>query len=135
MIITRKTGRLQGGKPFLFPLIFLALSACSPGERKISDPPVTPPLSRPVIGYCVVNVSYTRIMNEPSPDGVSLGYVREKTVLRVLERRLVQNGEASGYWVFVEGAHSGWLPETVVDVYDTEEKAGTAAGAWNPPPL
>jgi hypothetical protein len=112
---------------FLFPLFF-ALSACFPGERSIADPPLTPPLSRPVIGYGVVSVSYTRIMKEPSPDGVSLGYIREKTVFRILERRLVQNDERTEYWVRVERDYSGWLPEAVVDIYDTEEKAGTASG-------
>jgi hypothetical protein len=112
---------------FLLPLFFV-LSACSPGERSISDPPSTPPLSRSVIGYGVVNVSYTRIMKEPSPDGVSLGYVREKTALQIFERRLVQNGETLEYWVRVESGYSGWLPEKVVDIYDTGEKADTASG-------
>ncbi|MDR2049425.1 MAG: hypothetical protein LBP69_08205 [Treponema sp.] len=105
-----------------------ALSACSPGERSIADPPSSPPLSRPVIGYGVVNVSYTRIMNEPGPDGVSLGYVRERTVLTILERRLVQNGETPEHWLRVESGYFGWLPEKVVDIYDTGEKAATAAG-------
>lgn len=81
-----------------------------------------------MIGYGVVNVSYTRIMNEPGQDGVSLGYVREKTVLRILERKLIQGGENSEYWVRVERDYSGWLPENVIDIYDTEEKANTASG-------
>jgi hypothetical protein len=115
------------GIPPLF-LFFFVLSACFPGERSIPNPPPTPPLSRPVIGYGVVNVSYTRIMKEPNRDGVSLGYVREKTVLRILERRLIENGERAEYWVRVERDYPGWLPETVVNIYDTEEKADTASG-------
>jgi hypothetical protein len=66
-------------------------------------------------------------MSEPERDGVSLGYVREKDVLRILERKLVQSGETSEYWVRVERDYSGWLPEKVIDIYDTEEKAGTAS--------
>jgi hypothetical protein len=67
-------------------------------------------------------------MKEPNPESVSLGYVREKTVVRILERRLVRNGETAEYWVRVEKDYSGWLPEKVVDIYDTGEKADTAAG-------
>jgi hypothetical protein len=123
-IIVQERFRVQGA----FLILFFALSACSPAERSIPDPPLTPPLSRPAIGYGVVNVSYTRIMSEPSPDGVSLGYVREKTVLRILERKLIQSGESREYWVRVERDRSGWLPEAVVNIYDTEEKANTASG-------
>jgi hypothetical protein len=121
-IIVQDRFRVQG------LLLFFVLFACSPAERSIPDPPPTPPLSRPVIGYGVVNVSYTRLMSEPSPDGVSLGYVREKTVLRILERKLIQSGENREYWVRVERDRSGWLPERVIDIYDTEEKANTASG-------
>ncbi|MDR2144499.1 MAG: hypothetical protein LBP29_09035 [Treponema sp.] len=113
---------------FFFLLLLFLLAACSPHDRNISDPPATPPLSRDLIGYGVVNVSYTRVMKEPNPDSVSLGYVREKTVVRILERRLVRNGETVEYWVRVEQDYSGWLPEKVVDIYDTGEKADTAAG-------
>lgn len=123
-IIARERFRIQGA---LLPLFF-ALSACSPAEHSIPDPPLTSPLSRPAIGYGVVNVSYTRIMNEPGENGVSLGYVREKTVLRILERKLIQSGENPEYWVRVERDYSGWLPEKVIDIYDTEEKANTASG-------
>ena len=105
-------------------LIFVFLG-CAP-KREI-DPPVTPPLSRSVLGYGVVTASYTRVYNEPSSDGVSLGYVREKTILAVLERRLVKTGETQQYWVLTEGNHRGWLPESVIKLYDNESKAQTAA--------
>ncbi|MDR0402293.1 MAG: hypothetical protein LBH35_01745 [Treponema sp.] len=124
------TSILQG--PFrvqaAFLPLFFVLAACSPKEHSIPDPPPTPPLSRPIVGYGVVKASYTRIMSEPGPEGVSLGYVRERTVLYILERRLVRNGESPEYWVRVERDYSGWLPENVIDIYDTEEKADTAAG-------
>jgi hypothetical protein len=98
---------------------------CSP-EAEI-DPPVTPLLSRDVLGYGVVSASYTRVLDEPANNGVALGYVRERTILRVLERRLVRNGESSGYWLLTEGTYRGWLPESVIDIYDNEGKAQTAA--------
>jgi hypothetical protein len=123
-IIPQELSGVQGS----LLLLFFALSACSPAEHSIPDPPPTPPLSRPVIGYGVVNASYTRIMNEPGQGGVSLGYVRERTVFRILERKLIQSGESPEYWVRVERDYSGWLPEKVIDMYDTEEKANTASG-------
>ena len=103
----------------------LLLAGCAPkGEI---DPPLTPPLSRSVLGYGVVTASYTRVMDEPNRGGVALGYVREKTILTVLERRLIKEGEIQEYWVFTEGNYRGWLPESVIILYDSESKAQTAA--------
>ncbi|MDR0598499.1 MAG: hypothetical protein LBG84_00240 [Treponema sp.] len=110
----------------LFPAVFAAilLSACSRPEL---SPPSTPLLSRETLGYGVVTASYTRILDEPSLDGVAIGYVRERTILKVLERRLVKEGERPGYWILTEGNYRGWLPESVVKIYDNEGKARTAA--------
>ena len=90
-------------------------------------PPVTSPLSRSILGYGVVTASYTRVFNEPSFEGVSIGYVREKTILSVLERRLIKDGETQQFWVLTEGNYRGWLPESVVKLYENEGKAQTAA--------
>ena len=60
-------------------------------------------------------------------DGVSLGFVREKTIVAVLERRLVKEGENQQFWVLTEGSYRGWLPESVIKLYDNEGKARTAA--------
>jgi hypothetical protein len=80
-----------------------------------------------VLGYGVVITSYTQVLTEPSHDGVSLGYVREKTILTILERRLIKEGETQQYWVLTEGIYRGWLPESVIKLYDNESKAQTAA--------
>lgn len=94
-------------------------------------PPSTPPLSRPVIGYGVVNVSYTHLVEEPGEGELSLGYLRRGSLIRVLERRAGKNAES---WVLVEGPfpqghERGWLRESVVDIYDNEFQANTAAGS------
>ncbi|MCL1928708.1 MAG: hypothetical protein FWG07_07965 [Treponema sp.] len=101
------------------------IPGCSP--KADIQPPVKTPLSRSILGYGVVNVSYTRIYNEPGNDGVSFGYVREKTIVTVLERRLVKDGESQQFWVLIEGNYRGWLPESVIKFYDNEGKAQTAA--------
>jgi hypothetical protein len=79
------------------------------------------------LGYAVVGASYTRIMSEPGPGGVALGYARERTILRALERRLVREGDERSLWVLVEGDYQGWLPGSVVVIYESEDKAKTAA--------
>ena len=106
-------------------LAALCLLGCSP--RGAPLPPSAPPLSRDILGYAVVGAAYTRIMSEPGGNGVALGYARERTILRVLERRLVRSGDERSRWVFVEGDYQGWLPEEVVMIYDNEDKAKTAA--------
>jgi hypothetical protein len=97
-------------------------------------PPVTPPLSRPVIGYGVVNVSYTHVVEAPGEGELSPGYLRRGSLIRILERRAVRAGENVESWVLVEGAapqgrQRGWLRESVVDIYDNEFQANTAAGS------
>ena len=106
-------------------LLVFSVVNCSPKAE--IDPPLTTPLSRSVLGYGVVTASYTRVMNEPGTGGVSLGYVRENTILTVLERKLIKEGELLQYWVLTDGNYRGWLPESVIKVYDTIGKARTAS--------
>jgi hypothetical protein len=89
-----------------------------------------PPLSRGEIGYGVVNVSYTHLADEPGSQGLSLGYLRRGSVVRVLERRVPGGPVVPETWVQVEiggKRNPGWLPESVIDVYPTEAQARTAS--------
>jgi hypothetical protein len=101
------------------------------GEDAILPPP-TPPLSRSVIGYGVISVSYTHVVSEPSPSGFSLGYLRKSSIVEVLERRSVNNGGVTESWVLVGDSFRGWLKEDVIHVYDSEAKARTAAESLRP---
>jgi hypothetical protein len=114
---------------FLALVVFLlSCSSCSEKEEIQLVPPATPPLSRGEVGYGVVNVSYTHVVDQPG--GLSLGYLRRGSVVRVMERRA---GPAEGAWVLVEGhgdlslESPGWLRETLIDVYPTEAQAYTAS--------
>jgi hypothetical protein len=113
--------------------IFLALGACGKKAGEIPVvPPSTPPLSRPVIGYGVVNVSYTLVVEQPGEGEVSLGYLRRGSLVRVIERRVLKKDETAERWVLAEGLASpgrlrGWLRENIVDIYDNEFQAKTAA--------
>jgi hypothetical protein len=103
----------------------------------VISPPLSPPLSRPVIGYGVINKSYTHLTETPNHGGASRGYLRRGSVIQVIERRSVISGDQAESWVLVEGDSRGWLPEAEVDIYDNEGQARTAAelspaGALNP---
>jgi hypothetical protein len=91
-------------------------------------------LSRPVIGYGVVNVSYTHVVAEPGEGGASTGYLRQGSLVRILERRAIRTGTSVEFWVRAEGSsprepYRGWIRESVVDIYDNEFQANTAVGS------
>jgi hypothetical protein len=117
----------------LFSLLFLF--SCEQKEELRLAPPSMPPLSREEIGYGVVNVSYTHVADESGGQGLSLGYLRRGSVVRILERRVpgAPAGRRTGapeVWVLVEGRGMealGWLPGSVIDIYPTEAQARTAA--------
>ena len=97
-------------------------------------PPVTFPLTREYIGFGVVNSTFTHILSEPGPGGVSHGYIRRGTVVRIIERRQVNTRPLPELWVLTEvdfqgsGAISrGWLEEAAVEIFDSEDKASTAS--------
>jgi hypothetical protein len=113
------------GRLFLFVLASLCWG-CSP--KLTAVPPAAPPLSREILGYGVVTASYTKVLDEPDAGSVVLGYVREKTILKVLERRLIKEGDTFAGWVLIDGGYRGWLPESAIAIYDNEGKAETAAG-------
>jgi hypothetical protein len=114
---------------------FIALSCKKNDEIRLVPPP-TPPLSREEIGYGVVNVSYTHVVDKPDSRGFSLGYLRRGSVVRILERRGGGQGRPGVVpepWALVEGRRGtgldsqGWLPESVISIYPTEAQARTAA--------
>jgi len=139
---------------FLFLiLVFPLFSACRRASQDVFViPPATHPLTRHYIGYGVVNVSFTHLMSEPGPGGVSRGHLRRGTVLRVLERQHITGQGGARSWVLVEpvsefvGSGSppegnyqsppvpprGWLAEVTVEIFDRESRAITASRAMGP---
>jgi hypothetical protein len=108
-------------------MMVLAFVSCArdSGEPPVIPPP-TDPLSRRVIGYGVVSASYTHVVSEPQGGG-SLGYLRRGSLVKVLERRGSASPEGDESWVLVEGTYQGWLPGGVIQIYDSEARARTAA--------
>jgi len=125
-------------------LALFFLSACS-GKKEETPviPPLTSPLSQSFIGYGVVNVSYTRVIAQPEDDGseenalaanasgVPTGnYLRQGSVVRILQRRQVKIQDKLESWVQVDepgASNAGWLRESLVDIYDSESQAHTAS--------
>ncbi|MDR0641653.1 MAG: hypothetical protein LBG07_04250 [Treponema sp.] len=122
---------------FSLPLFLSLFFSCAQKEEIRLAPPAMSPLSRGEIGYGVVNVSYTHVADEPGGQGLSLGYLRRGSVVRVLERRVPGGKDEAGggspeTWVRAEGRDAGfdslgWLPESVIDIYPTEAQARTAS--------
>jgi hypothetical protein len=110
-------------------LLLLLFCSCTRSEEEAPViPPLTNPLSSPVVGYGVVRVSYIHVVGEPNPNALSLGYLRQGSIVQVVERRPIANAQGlMEPWVLVDGNYQGWLQEAVIDIYDNEAQARTAA--------
>jgi hypothetical protein len=114
-------------------IIFLLLGSCGRASEKLPlTPPPTPPLSRSLIGYGVISSSYVQVLNEPSPESVSLGYLRRGAVVEILERRSVNFRERAEPWIRVNNVYRGWIKEEGVQIYVSHAQATTASEILNP---
>ncbi|MDR1373712.1 MAG: hypothetical protein LBJ24_01935 [Treponema sp.] len=118
-----------GVSPYCSQAILFILLFCSCGGSGNSiAPPLTSPLSRSLIGYGVVTISYSNVVDEPNlAGGVSLGILRKGTVVPVLERRQINVRGKLESWVLVGGYYQGWLREEVLEIFENEAQAQTAA--------
>jgi hypothetical protein len=118
---------------FLFcPIVFFSCKR-STDELPVM-PPATHPLAREYIGFGVVNVSFAHVLCEPGSAGVSQGYLRRSTVVRIIERRQIVNRGRTELWILAEGNYQGtgtvshgWLEEATLEIYDSERRANTAS--------
>ena len=124
----------------IISLVFsLLLSGCRrSSEEQPVTPPATNPLTREYIGYGVVNVSFTHLRSESSQGGVSQGYLRRGTVVRIIERVKLSSRGNSASWVLAESNYqdpgavlSGWVEETDLVIYENENQANTASKTLN----
>ena len=117
----------------------LFLSGCRrSAEEQPVMPPTTNPLTREYIGYGVVNVSFTHLLSESGSGGVSQGYLRRGTVVRIIERVKLSNRGNSTSWVLAESNYqgtgtvsNGWLEESDLVIYENENQANTASKTLN----
>jgi hypothetical protein len=119
----------------LFALLFClaALCGCSGKKQDSSEggsrvvPPVTSPLSREYIGFGVITASFTHITEDPSEGSASIGYLRRGTMVRILRRQTVKTNTGFVSWVLIDGEPQGWLRESVMSIYESENQARTAS--------
>jgi hypothetical protein len=119
------------GQAVVFFVLLFCASCLAKKEEAPVLPPETFPLTQPHIGFGVINVSYTGVGSVPGEGGASLGYLRRGAVVQIHERRQIKTAGNTESWLFVEGAYKGWLKETLVEVYENESKAQTAAEAMS----
>jgi len=130
--------RISGLVSFFLILFVYVGPGCSRQAEELPVMPVTThPLVREFVGYGVVNVSFTHLLEEPHSTGTSRGYLRRGTVVRIIERRQVLVRGNPELWVLAEGNYNGeagggasaqgWLHETTVDIFDNESRAKTAS--------
>jgi hypothetical protein len=68
------------------------------------------------------------VVDEPNPNALSLGYLRQGSIVKVIERRSITNAQGvTEPWVLMDGNYQGWLQELVIDIYNNEAQARTAA--------
>jgi hypothetical protein len=113
-------------------IILLSLTAlCACGAKREETPvipPVTSPLSRDYIGFGVITSSFTHVTADPSENGVSQGYLRRGSLVRILRRQTIRTGDGFASWVLIEGGNQqGWLKEDALDIYENESQARTAS--------
>jgi hypothetical protein len=80
----------------------------------------------------VISSSYTQVLNEPSPESVSLGYLRRGAVVAIQERRIINFREKAEPWIRVNNVYRGWIKEEGVQIYLNEAQAMTASEILNP---
>jgi hypothetical protein len=116
-----------------FPVLF---SCRRSTETQLVVPPESPILRREYIGFGVINISFSHLLSEYGNNGISQGYIRRGTVVRIIERVRLNKGENSESWVFVESNYSGpgfiskgWIQEPYMDTFENETQAITASKA------
>lgn len=63
----------------------------------------------------------------PSAKGVLLGYYRKGAILPIVARQKEQHQNSAAAWLRNEGPEPGWVREADVLLFDSPDKAATAA--------
>jgi hypothetical protein len=80
----------------------------------------------------VISSSYVQALNEPSPESVSLGYLRRGAVVEILERRSINTRDKAESWIRISKDYQGWIKEEGVQIYIDKAQAMTASEILNP---
>ena len=115
------------GQLSIFLFVFLFISCTANREEAPVIPPETSPLSRGYIGFGVITDSFTHISADPSENSTSLGYLRRGSLVKIIRRQTIKVTGGFVSWVLIDAEQQGGLKEEVMDIYDHEGQAVTAA--------
>lgn len=106
----------------------LLLLACSeePFNEEISMP--STPVLTAESKWGVVNSSYIRITDREDRHNLIIATLRKGDIVEVLSRETEKGSQNSLYWYEVKNGHiHGVVPEDMIDLYDSKEKATSAS--------
>jgi len=115
-------------KKIIIAFLALFIFSCSeePMKEDISMP--STPLLTASSRWGVVSSSYIRITEKNDRLNSIIATLRKGDIVEVLSRESDKENGTSGYWFEVRsGEISGVVPEEMIDLYDSKEKAENAS--------
>ena len=113
----------------LLVLLFSGLAvSCNRGYSRSMKLPVDPAVTS-TLGWGVVSGAYASVHAQPRADSKAVALLRGGTVFACLERKIDAKGEYQGglWYLYSDGVTKGWLHDSDVKVFTTEEQARKAA--------
>ena len=113
----------------LLVLLFSGLAvSCNRGYSRSMKLPVDPAVTS-TLGWGVVSGAYASVRAQPRADSKAVALLRGGTVFACLERKIDAIGEYQGglWYLYSDGVTKGWLHDSDVKVFTTEEQARKAA--------
>jgi len=113
----------------LLALFFSGLAvSCNRGYSRSMKLPVDPAVTS-TLGWGVVSGAYASVRAQPRTDSEAVALLRGGTVFACLERKIDAKGEYQGglWYLYSDGVTRGWLHDSDVKVFTTEEQARKAA--------
>jgi len=113
----------------LLALLFSGFAvSCNREYSRFMKLPVDPAVTS-TLGWGVVSGAYASVRAEPRTDSKPVALLRGGTVFACLERRIDAKGEYQGglWYLYSDGVTKGWLHDSDVKVFTTEEQARKAA--------
>ncbi|MBB6478991.1 hypothetical protein [Spirochaeta isovalerica] len=115
-------------KRLIIALMALFIVSCSEETLKEDIAMPSTPMLTASSRWGVVSSSYIRITDENDRLNNIIATLRKGDILEVLSRESDRENGSSGYWYEVRaGEIHGVVPEGMIDLYDSREKAENAS--------
>lgn len=112
---------------FLLIAALFIVSCSNETFKEDIDMPSTPVLTA-TSRWGVVNSSYIRITDMEDRHNLIIATLRKGDIVEILSRETEKNSDSPMYWYEVKsGEIHGVVPEEMIDIYDSREKALSAS--------